>query len=178
MQKGLFIGEGFFDVLGYVVDRGFLGELANVGLVGFFAQAHLGGDVAVHAEDGCDLFFGEYEDLEHEVVALVGAAAEAGLADEDEAGGEDRLHGDDGLKKREGFGVEVMGVGEAVEDDPGGEDAEMCEDEGERPDEGGDVVGEALGGGAAGEELFLVLGDELDLGLDVGHRRKTVEGRE
>jgi len=87
--------------------------------------------VAVHAEDGGDLFFGEHEDLEHEVVALVGAAAEAGLADEDEAGGEDRLHGDDGLEESEGLGVEVVGVGQAVEDDPGGEDAEMRADEGE-----------------------------------------------
>ena len=156
--------------MGYVVDGGFLGEFANLGVVGFFVEAHLGGDVAVHAEDGGDLFFGEHEDLEHEVVALIGAAAEAGLADEDEAGGEDRFHSDDGLKEAEGFGVEVMGLGQEVEDDPGGEDTDMRADEGERTDEGGDVVGEALGGGAAGEELFLVLGDEFDLGLDVGHR--------
>jgi len=45
------------------------------------------------------------------VIALVGAAAEAGLADEDEAGGEDGLHGDDCLKERVGPGVEVVGMG-------------------------------------------------------------------
>ena len=133
-------------------------------------EAHFGGDVAVHAEDGGDLFFGEHEDLEHEVVALVGAAAEAGLADEDEAGGEDRLHGDDSLKEAEGLRIEVVGLGQEVEDDPGGKDAEMRGDEGERADEAGDVVGETLGCGALSEELFLVLGDEFDLGFDVGHR--------
>lgn len=46
----------------------------------------------------------------------------------------------------------------------------MGADEGERSDEAGDVVGETFGGGAAGEELFLVLCDEIDLGLDVIHR--------
>jgi len=107
----LLFGEAFFDGLGYVFDGGVLGELADFGVVGFFVEAHLGGDVTVHAEDGGDLFFGEEKDLEHEVIALVGAAAEAGLADEDEAGGEDGLHGDDGLKERVGPGVEVVGVG-------------------------------------------------------------------
>ena len=57
------------------------------------------------------------------MVALVGAAAEAGLADENEAGGKDGLHGDDGLKEAEGLGVEVVGLGQEIEDDPGGEDA-------------------------------------------------------
>ena len=46
----------------------------------------------------------------------------------------------------------------------------MRADEGERADEAGDVVGEALSCGALSEELFLVLGDEFDLGFDVGHR--------
>jgi len=45
-------------------------------------------------------------------------------------------------------------------------------DEGQAADESGDVVGEALGGGALGEELLLVFGDELDVSLEVslGHR--------
>ena len=51
----------------------------------------------------------------------------------------------------------------------------MRADEGERADEAGDVVGEALGWRAAGEELFLVAGDEFDLGLDVGHRAVNSE---
>lgn len=48
----------------------------------------------------------------------------------------------------------------------------MRGDEGQAADESGDVVGEALGGGALGEELLLVFGDELDVSLEVslGHR--------
>ena len=134
--------------------------------------------MAVHAEDGGDFLFGEQKDLQHEVVAFVGAAAQAGLADEDEAGDEDGLHCNDGLEQAEGFGVEVVGVGHQVEDDPCGEDAEVRGDEGETADELSDVVGEPLGGGALGEELLFVFGDEFDVSLEVslGHRgfRRTV----
>ena len=45
------------------------------------------------------------------MIALVGAAAETALTDEDEAGDEDGLHGHDGLEERERLGVEVAGVG-------------------------------------------------------------------
>ena len=123
--------------------------------------------MAVHAEDGGDFLFGEQKDLQHEVVALVGAAAQTGLTDEDEAGDEDRLHCNDGLEQAKGFGVEVVGVGQQVEDDPGGEDAEMRGDELERADELGDGVGNDFGAGALGEELLLVLGDEFDVRLDM-----------
>ncbi len=45
----LLFGEAFFDGLGYVFDGGVLGELADFGVVGFFVEAHLGGDVTIHA---------------------------------------------------------------------------------------------------------------------------------
>jgi len=130
-KRWLFIWEGFFDGLGYVFDGGFFGELADFGLIGFFVETHFGGDVAVHAEDGGDLFFGEEEDLEHKVVAFVRAAAQAALADQDEAGEQDGFHGDAGLEEAEGPGVEAVGRGEDVEEDPGGEDEEMQGYEGE-----------------------------------------------
>jgi len=101
--------------------------------------------------------------LQHEVIAFVGAAAQTGLTDEDEAGDEDGLHCDDGLEQAEGFGVEVVGVGHQVEDDPCGEDAEVRGDELERADELGDGVGNDFGAGALSKELLLMLGDEFDV---------------
>jgi hypothetical protein len=163
----LVVGEGFFDGLRYFFDGGFLGEFSDIRGVGLAVEAKLGGDVAVHFEDGGDLFFGEDEDLKHEVISFVGAAAKAGLADKDEAGDEDGLHGDGGLEQGERTGVDVVGVREGVEEYPEGEEEEVGGDEGEAADVAGDGVGEAFGGGALGKEVLLVAGDELDVGLNV-----------
>jgi len=132
-------------------------------------EADLGGDLAVHLDDGGELLFGEQEDLEHEVFALLRAAAEARLAHEDEAGEEDAFHGDEGGEEREGEGIEVGDGGDVagVDEDPEEEYAEMEGDEGEAAGEACDGVAEALGGGAAGEELLLVLDDGFNVLLEM-----------
>ena len=137
-------------------------------IVGGAVEAELFGDLAVQAEGGGDLFFREQEDLEHQVVALFGAAAYAGLAHQDEAGGEDGFEREDGAEQREGRGVEAVEARGEVPEDPGEGAEEVHADEGEAADEGGDGVAEALGVGALGEELLLVAGDEVDVFLDVG----------
>jgi hypothetical protein len=161
-------GEVFFDGLGYIFDGGVFAEFADLGGVGCAVQAEPVGDLAVHHEDGSDLFFGEEEDLEHQVVTLFGAPPAASLAHQDEAGGEDGFEGEDGTEEREGPGIEVVDARGEVPEDPGHGAEEIDRDEEQAADERGDGVADALGAGALGEELLLVAGDEVDVFLDVG----------
>ena len=117
-MESLFVGDGFFDGLGDFVDVGFLGELADVGAVGFSVKTHFASHAALHVEGRGHFFFGEQKDLQHQVVALVGAATQAALPHQDKAGNEDRFHRNDGLQQREWYGVEVMQMGQQVELDP------------------------------------------------------------
>ena len=146
-----------------------MAELLDIFVFGDLLQAHASGDLAVHAEDGGNLLFGEQENLEHQVVALVCAAAHAGLAHEDEAGEQNGFKGEDGAKQRKRGGVEVPdgSDGQRIDCDPCAKDDDMEQNEGEAAGEGRDGIGEALGGRAASQELLLVLGDEVDVLLDV-----------
>src|SRR5664280_3023305 len=83
-------GKTLLNALGHLVDGGVLAELLDLFVLGDLWQADASGDLAVHAQDGGDLLFGEQEDLEHQVVALVGAAGHAGLAHPDEGGQQSR----------------------------------------------------------------------------------------
>ena len=173
---GLFVGDGVFDGLGDFVDVGVLGEFADVGVVGFGVKSHFAGHAALHVKGGGHFFFGEQEDLQHEVVTLFGAAGETVLADQDEAGCEDRLHRDDALEQREWTRVEVVMVVDAVQRDPGGKEEQVRGDEGQASNPGGHGVGEAFGSGALGEELLFVFRNEVDLFLNVllGHGTSVV----
>ncbi len=85
-QANLLGGEIFADGGGDFVDGGGLGELVDGGGGGGVGRmdAEVRGDVADDSERGGDFLFGEQQDLEFEVIAFVGAAAEAGLAQEHE----------------------------------------------------------------------------------------------
>jgi len=165
----LFLGEVLLDSLGDFVDGCFFAELFDVLIAGDGGKADLGGHLAVHADDGGDLLFGEEEDLQHEVVALVGAAGEARLAHEDEAGDQDGFERDAGAEQGEGRWVEARyawdaeGIGEHPEE----EDAKMHEHEAQTADESGDGVAGALVWGAAGEEFLLMFQDRVDVFLDL-----------
>ena len=108
----LFGRQFVFDGLGYVVDGGVLAELLEFLFVGDALQADLSGDLAVHAEYGGDLFFCQEEDLQHEVIAFLGASAHAGLTHEDDAREQDCFEGYEGAEKRVGWWIEVVRAGE------------------------------------------------------------------
>jgi hypothetical protein len=169
----LFGGQFVFYGLGYVVDGGVLAELLELLVVGDAVQADLSGDLAVHAEDGGDFFFCQEEDLQHEVVALLGTAAHAGLTHEDDARQQDCFQGYEGAEKREGRGIEVVrkGEGGCVEDHPAGKDCQVDTDEAKAACKAGDGVAEAFGWGTTNEEVLFVLCDEVDVLFDValGH---------
>ena len=110
--------DDVFDGLDYIVDGGVAAEFLDIGAVCDVFEAGLPGDLTVHRDDGGQLLFCEEEDLQHEMVAFVGAPAETGLAHEDEAGKQDCLKSDDGGEKREGRWIEVMEVRKRVKRDP------------------------------------------------------------
>jgi hypothetical protein len=62
---------------------------------------------AIDAEHGGDLLFGEQKDLQHQVIALIVAAAHAGLAHQDEAAEQDSLERKQRAEQGEGCGIEV-----------------------------------------------------------------------
>jgi hypothetical protein len=151
--------------LNYIVDGGVTAEFLDVRAVCDVFESDLPGDLAVHRDDGGEFLFCEEEDLQHEMVAFVGAAAETGLTHEDEAGEQDCFKRDDGGEEREGRRIEVMEVWKRIECDPYGEENEMGEDESGVSGEGGDGVGNTLGPGSSLQELLFVPGDEIDVFL-------------
>lgn len=168
------VGRKFvFEGLGYVVDGGVLAELLEFLIVGDALQADLSGDLAVHTEDGGDLFFCQEEDLKHEVIAFLGAAAHARLTHEDDARQQDGFERYECAEKREGRWIEVVrvGGGRGVEDHPAGEDCQVDADEAQTASKAGDGVAEAFGWGATNEEVLFVFRDEVDVLFDValGH---------
>ena len=171
--ESLFGREFVFEGLGYVVDGGVLAELLELFVVGDALQADLSGDLAVHAEYGGDLFFCQEEDLQHEVIAFLGAAAHARLTHEDDARQQDGFECYEGAEKRVGWRIEVARVGErgCVEDHPAGEDRQVDADEEKAACEAGDGVAEAFGWGATNEEVLFVFRDKVDVLFDValGH---------
>ena len=78
-----------------------LAQLLDFLVVCDLLKANFSGDLPVDAEDRRDLFLCQEEDLEHEVVAFVGAAAHAGLTHQDDARQQDCFEGHDGAEKRE-----------------------------------------------------------------------------
>jgi len=175
------LGRQFvFDGLGYVVDGGVLAELLELLIVGDALQTDLSGDLAVHTEYGGHLFFCEEEDLKHEVIAFLGAAAHARLTHEDDAREQDGLERYEGAEKRKWWWIEVARVGEGgcVEDHPAGEDCQVDADEAQTACEAGDGVAEAFGWGATNEEVLFVFCDEVDVLFDValGHAENPFEG--
>lgn len=174
MRRGLLVGfgKGVPDDLGYVFDGGVLAEFTEIGGVCNGVEAQFAGDLALYAQDGSDLLLGEEEDLEHEVVALVGTFAHAGLAHEDEAGKEEGFDGDEGAQERKGLWIEARDGSNlpGVDAEPEEEGAEVHQDKGETAGEGGNIVAEALGPGAGSEELLLVSGDDVDVFLNVVER--------
>lgn len=136
-------------------------------------KADSSGDLTVHAEDCCDLFLCEEEDLEHEVIAFFGAAAHAGLTHQDDAGQQDRFEGHDGAEERKGSWIEVVREGGRgrVEYHPSGEDCQMDAHERETTCKAGEGVAEAFGCGAIGQEILFVFCNQVYVFLDValGH---------
>jgi hypothetical protein len=167
------IRQFVFDGLRYVVDGGVLAELLKLLIVGDALQAYLSRDLSVHTEYGGDLFFGQEEDLKHEVVAFLSAAAHARLAHEDDASQQDGFERYEGAEKRERRRIEVVraGDGSCVEHHPSSEDCQVSADEGKASCEAGDGVAETFGRGATNEEVLFVLRDEVDVLFDVtlGH---------
>jgi hypothetical protein len=97
------------------------------------------------------------------------SSAHSGLAHEDEAGEEDGFEGEDGSKQRKGDGIKVpdSADGQSVHRNPGSHEKDVEEDKREVSGKGGNGIGDALGVGAALQELLLVFGDEIDVFLDV-----------
>src|SRR6202789_1428085 len=91
-----FGGKTLLDGLSDLLDGCVLTEFFYLLVLHNFPQSECVGDLALHAENRGDLLFGEQQDLQHEVIPLVGAAAGAGLAHEDEAAEQDRLEGKNG----------------------------------------------------------------------------------
>jgi hypothetical protein len=155
-----------------------LAELLEFLIVGDALQTDLSGDLAVHTEYGGDLFFCQKKDLQHEVIAFLGAPAHARLTHEDDARQQDGFERYDGTEKREGRWIEVARVskGSCVEDHPAGEDCQVDADEAKTACEAGDGVAEAFGWGATNEEVLFVFRDEVDVLFDValGHVGKLV----
>jgi hypothetical protein len=167
-QEELLGREIVFDSLGNFIDGGVPAELLDVLVLHDSLQTHVFCDLPVHGYDCSDLLFGEQEDLEHEMVTLVGAAAQASLAHENEAGKQYCFESEDCAKQGIGRRIEVAnGCRKSVYCDPTSEDDDVQHDEREAPRERRDRVAEALYMRAASEELLLVLGDDIDVFLDV-----------
>jgi hypothetical protein len=130
-------------------------------------------DLPVYAEYRRNFLLCQEEDLEHEVIAFVGAAAHAGLAHQDHARQQNRFKGYDGPEKRIRWWIEMMreGEGSGVEHHPSSEDCEMDADERKASCEAGDGVPQAFRCGAIRKEILFVFCNQVYVVLDValGH---------
>jgi len=151
--------------LNHIVDGGVVAEFLYVWTVCDVFEPDFPGNLTVHRNDCGEFLLCEQQDLKHEMVAFVGAAAKTRLAHEDKAGEQDCLKRDDGCKKREGRWIEVMELRKSIERNPYSEENEMGEHESWVSGEGRDGVGNTLGAGSSLQELLLVLGDEIDVFL-------------
>ena len=133
----LFGRQFVLDGLGYVVDGGVLALSCSSSLsLATRCRPDFSGDLAVHAEQGGDLFFLSRRRIwSDEVIAFVGASAHAGLTHQDDARQQDCFEGDDRAEKRKGWGIEVTREGERsrVEYHPSREDRQMDADERKAP---------------------------------------------
>lgn len=97
---------------------------------------------------------------------LVGAAADARLSHQDEAGEQDCLKGNDGGQQGEWSGVEMATSGRDVQPDPGGEDRHMSADEFQAARTARDQVAQPFRSCTPLEKLLLMLCDQINVLLD------------
>ncbi len=103
----LLADDGFLQALGDLFDRRLLTEFFNFFFISQARQAESPGDLAFHTKGGCHFFFGQHQDLQNQVVALIRAACQSLLPHDDEAGEKDRFKRDAKIEQRKRKWIEM-----------------------------------------------------------------------
>ncbi len=160
LARTLITRELFFEVVCDFVNRGVLTQLSDFGIVGDACESKLAGHFALHAEGSGDFFFSEQQDLQNQVISLVGTTAEALLAHHDKAREEDGFHGDDGIEERAWKWIEMPNAPDSgcIEHQPGSEPGSVHQHECQTSDRCTNPVSDTLGKGSLFKELLFMPG--------------------